>query len=189
MHAYCVIRLLFAVSATRAQRGGFDIVIRGGCVSDPESHLDAVRNIGIRHGRIAAISTASMRGAQTIDAAGLVVLPGFIDLHAHSQDDENYRVFVLNGVTTARELEAGTADVPVFYQSRVGKALINYDTAASHIKARMVVMHDGGVAAGTFLPLDSAGHVIVRFAQIVELRRVLDAGPDAGGLGVGMGVR
>ncbi len=172
-----------------AQAGTYDIVIRGGRVIDPESHLDAVRSVGIRKGRVAAISAAPLRGRQTIDATGLVVSPGFIDLHAHGQDDENYRVFALDGVTTALELEAGTADVPTFYDSRTGKALINYGASASHIKARMTVMHDGGIAAGTLLPLDSAGHSLASFEQIAAMRRFIDAGLDAGGLGVGMGLQ
>ena len=58
---------------------------------DPESALDAVRNVGIRGGRIAAISEKPLDGRTKVDVAGLVVAPGFIDLHSHGQDDENYR--------------------------------------------------------------------------------------------------
>jgi N-acyl-D-aspartate/D-glutamate deacylase len=172
-----------------AAQAPFDIVIRGGRVIDPESRLDAVRNIGIRGGRIAAISAGPLRGRQTIDATGLVVAPGFIDLHAHGQDDENYRLFALDGVTTALELEAGTADVPAFYADREGKSLINFGASASHIKARMTVMHDGGVTAKTLLPLDSAGYNVASDVQIADMRRQIDAGLSAGGLGVGMGLQ
>ncbi len=172
-----------------AAQAPYDIVIRGGRVIDPESRLDAVRNVGIRGGRIAAISAMPLRGRQTIEARGLIVSPGFIDLHAHGQDDENYRLFALDGVTTALELEAGTADVPAFYAEREGKALINYGAAASHIKARMTVMRDGGVAAKTLLPLDSAGYNVATDLQIAEMRRLIDGGLSAGGLGVGMGLQ
>jgi N-acyl-D-aspartate/D-glutamate deacylase len=167
----------------------YDVVIRGGRVIDPESQLDAVRQIGIRGGRIAAISRGPLRGKQIIDARGLVVAPGFIDLHAHGQDDENYRIFALDGVTTALELEAGTDNVVTFYAEREGKALINYGASASHIKARMSVMHDGGVAAHTLLPLDSAGYNVANDAQIAEMRRQIEAGLQAGGLGMGMGLQ
>ena len=183
------VAVFLAISAGHAQGTTFDVVIRGGRVIDPESHLDAVRSVGIRSGRIAAISATPLRGKQTIDATGLVVTAGFIDLHAHGQDDENYRLFALDGVTTALELEAGTANVPEFYASRAGKALINYGAAASHIKARMAVMHDGGVAAGTMLPLDSVGHNVATPEQIAAMRRFIDTGLDAGGLGVGMGLQ
>jgi N-acyl-D-aspartate/D-glutamate deacylase len=170
-------------------QASFDIVIRGGRVIDPESRLDAIRDVGIRGGRIAAVSAARLRGQRTIDATGLVVSPGFIDLHAHGQDDENYRLFAVDGVTTALELEAGTADVPKFYADRVGKALINFGAATSHIKARMTVMRDGGIAANTLLPLDSAGYAPASDSQISAMRRFIDAGLAAGGLGVGMGLQ
>ncbi|HEY7698089.1 MAG TPA: D-glutamate deacylase, partial [Vicinamibacteria bacterium] len=63
-----------------------DIVLRGGRVMDPETRLDAVRNVGIDGGVIVAISEAPLEGRIAIDASGLVVAPGFIDLHAHGQD-------------------------------------------------------------------------------------------------------
>ena len=53
----------------------FDLVIQNGRVIDPESQLDAVRSIGIRDGRVAAISNKPLDAAQVIDAAGLVVSP------------------------------------------------------------------------------------------------------------------
>ena len=185
----CLVALFMALSTAHGQRATFDLVIRGGRVIDPESHLDAVRDVGIRGGKVAAISAVALQGRSVIDARGLVVSPGFIDLHAHGQDNDNYRLFALDGVTTALELEAGTADVPAFYAARAGKALINFGAAASHIKARMTVMHDGGVAAGTLLPLDSAGHNVASADQITAMRRFIDAGLDAGGLGVGMGLQ
>jgi N-acyl-D-aspartate/D-glutamate deacylase len=185
----CSALWLLTAATAYAQRSSFDIVIRGGRVIDPESRLDAVRDIGIRAGKIAAISATPLTGREIIDARGLVVTPGFIDLHAHGQDDENYRLFALDGVTTALELEAGTADVPAFYAARGGKALINFGAAASHIKARMAVLHDGGVTAGTLLPLDSAGYLVASAEQIAAMRRFIDAGLDAGGLGVGMGLQ
>lgn len=185
----CVVTFLLVAGAADAQRATFDIVLHGGRVIDAESHLDAVRDIGIRGGKVAAISATALQGRTVLDVRGLVVSPGFIDLHAHGQDDENYRVFALDGVTTALELEAGTSDVPAFYAARDGKALINYGAAASHIKARMAVMHDGGVAAGTLLPLDSAGHIVASMEQIAAMRRLIDTGLDAGGLGVGMGLQ
>src|ERR1043166_4479203 len=152
----CLAAALPGAALAHAQAPAYDVVIQNGRVIDPESGLDAVRSLGIRGGRIAAVSGSALRGRLTIDARGLVVAPGFIDLHVHGQNDENYRVYALDGVTTALELEVGVGDVPAFYSSHDGKALINYGASAGHIRARMAVLHDGGTARGTLLPLDSA---------------------------------
>ena len=118
---------------------------------DPESGLDGVRNVGIIGDRIAAISTNALNGKTLVDATGLVVAPGFIDLHSHGQDAENYRFKAMDGVTTALELEVGVWPVREWYAAREGKALINFGASSGHIPARMSVMKD----SGTFLPRDT----------------------------------
>jgi dihydroorotase-like cyclic amidohydrolase len=55
---------------------------------DPESGLDAGRYLGISAGKIQALSTAPLSGRTVIDARGLVVAPGFIDLHQHSHNHD-----------------------------------------------------------------------------------------------------
>ena len=99
------------LSAQNPANTVYDRVILGGHVMDPASNLDGPRNIGLKGGRIAVISGEAIRGRDTIDARGLVVAPGFIDLHAHGQTAETYRYYALDGVTTALELELGTSDV------------------------------------------------------------------------------
>ena len=98
----------------------YDIVLRGGRVLDPESGLDAVRNVGISGKKVAEISSRPVRGKIEIDAAGLVVAPGFIDLHSHGQSTENYRYKAMDGVTTALELEVGVAPAGEWYE--IGRA-------------------------------------------------------------------
>ena len=63
----------------------YDLVINGGRVIDPESGLDAQRNLGIVDGKIVAIGITPLSGRKSIDATGLIVSPGFIDLHSHAQ--------------------------------------------------------------------------------------------------------
>jgi N-acyl-D-aspartate/D-glutamate deacylase len=118
----------------------YDRVILGGHVMDPASQLDAVRNIGLQGGRIAVITTEAIRGRDTVDARGLVVAPGFIDLHAHGQTPETYRFQSLDGVTTALELELGTSDVAAWYREREGGERINDGVSIGHIKVRMTVL-------------------------------------------------
>ncbi|HZT88390.1 MAG TPA: amidohydrolase/deacetylase family metallohydrolase [Stellaceae bacterium] len=62
----------------------FDLVVKGGRVIDPRNGLDAIRDIGIRRGRIATVAPDLQPGrAKIIDASGLIVMPGLIDTHAH----------------------------------------------------------------------------------------------------------
>src|SRR5215470_14279856 len=141
--------VLFASLPSQADSPAFDIVISGGRVMDPESSLDAIRNVAIRDGRIVEISEKTLTGKQAIDARGLVVAPGFIDLHEHGQEPRNYEFQAHDGITTSLELEAGTADVDAWYAKREGHALINYGVSVGHIPVRMAVMHD----PGSFLPM------------------------------------
>src|SRR3954453_8761959 len=61
------------------------LVISGGRVVDPLSGMDAVGDVALLDGRIAAVGTGLGTAERVIDATGLVVAPGFIDLHAHGQ--------------------------------------------------------------------------------------------------------
>lgn len=174
--------LLSATAFTQSQT--FDLVILHGRIMDPESGLDAMRNVGISGNHIAAITEGDIRGKQTIDARGLVVAPGFIDLHSHGQDAENYRYKARDGVTTALELEVGVGDIDGWYAQRQGKALINYGATVGHIPTRMRLMHD----SGTFLPHDTAATTIATPQQIAEMKRDLEHGLARGALGVGFGI-
>src|SRR3954471_18648022 len=84
--------LLGAVSVVLLRAQTYDVVIVNGRVLDPESNLDAVRSVGITGRTIAAVSTDRLTGRTTLDASGAIVVPGFIDLHAHGQTAEVYRL-------------------------------------------------------------------------------------------------
>src|SRR5271156_3159469 len=114
----------------------YDLVLEGGRVMDPETGLDAVRNVGILDGKIVRISSQELSGRRLIHAAGLVVAPGFIDLHQHGQDMASQRVKALDGVTSALELEIGAPDVAKFLKEKEGHSLIHYGTSASQVAAR-----------------------------------------------------
>jgi len=104
----------------------FDIVLKNGRVIDPETKLDAIRNVGIVNKRIVQISTEPLQGKEVIDVSGLVVAPGFIDLHAHGRSNAEQIYQLHDGVTTSLELEWGIEHLGAWYQSRTGKALINF---------------------------------------------------------------
>jgi dihydroorotase len=104
----------------------YDVVLMGGRVIDPETRLDAVRNVGIINNRIAQISSEPMQGKEIINVKGLVVAPGFIDLHVHGRSNVEQEYQLHDGVTTALELEWGIENLKEWYASRNAKALINY---------------------------------------------------------------
>jgi dihydroorotase-like cyclic amidohydrolase len=104
----------------------YDIVLTGGRVIDPETKLDAIRNVGIINNRIAQISSEPLKGKETINVSGLVVAPGFIDMHVHGRSNTEQEYQMHDGVTTALELEWGIEHLGKWYASRQGKALINY---------------------------------------------------------------
>jgi N-acyl-D-aspartate/D-glutamate deacylase len=109
-----------------AKPATYDLVIVGGRVMDPETHADRIANVGVRSGKIVAIGKASMVGRRTIDAKGLVVAPGFIDLHSHASYPFGYDQQARDGVTTSLELEAGTFPIKPFYDQRAGQTRINF---------------------------------------------------------------
>ena len=170
--------------SSRAAQPAFDLVISGGRAVDPESNLDAIRNIGIRDGKIAAISEQPLEGKQVIEAHGLVVAPGFIDLHEHGQEPRNYEFQAHDGVTTSLELEAGVADIDAWYAKREGHALINYGASIGHIPVRMQVMRD----PGGFLPTADAAHRAATPEELQQINVAIDHGLKRGALAVGMGI-
>jgi N-acyl-D-aspartate/D-glutamate deacylase len=189
---------LLALSATIVSAQQYDLVLEGGRVIDPETGLDAVRNVGIRDGKIVRVSSEALSGRRVVHASGLVVAPGFIDLHQHGQDMESQRVKALDGVTTALELEIGVPDVTQFLKAKEGRSLIHYGTSASHAAARAQVFGAplrselGKTHAGIPEILPKSGPATDQPAtpeQIEGMRERLRAELDAGGLAVGMGIQ
>ena len=174
--------------------GAFALVITGGRVMDPESGLDAVRNVGVQDGRIAAVSESPLEGAETLDAAGLVVAPGFIDLHAHGQDPVSSRYQARDGVTTALELEVGVFPVAPWYTNRDGQALINYGASVSHQAARQRATGSAVAVSndtGTFTLGETSDETLYRETtddELAGLASLMRQGLDEGALGFGFGL-
>jgi N-acyl-D-aspartate/D-glutamate deacylase len=189
--------LLFLLSLTACAQQ-YDIVLEGGRVIDPESNLDAVRNVGLRDGKIARISTDRLTGKRVINAAGLVVAPGFIDLHQHGQELASQRVKAFDGVTTALEMEIGVPDVAAFLKFKEGHSIINYGTTASHCAARALVF-GAPLPPETFAPEDAITEILPKPGpatedhatpeQIQKIKDRLREEIGAGALGVGMGIQ
>ena len=174
-----------------AQRGSpADVVLVGGRVLDPETNLNAVRAVAIKDGRIVSVGASVPAARDTVNVAGLVVAPGFIDLHSHGQDSINYRYLAHDGVTSALELEVGTYPVAPWYAKREGKSLINYGVSASHIGARRAMLDHDSTAEGGDVLAEGGAFVRAPIAHehLGELERRLDAALNDGALGIGMGI-
>lgn len=171
-----------------AQPVALDLVIRGGRVIDPETGLDAIRNVGLAGGRIAVVSSDTLTAAATIDATGLIVSPGFIDLHTHVNDAATYRLAAQQGVTTALDLEIGAPDVSAFYTARRGRAVINFGTSASHPWARVRAFGtqppEGPIVPASGRETETVAGPSERAALGARLEQEL----KAGALGIGMGL-
>jgi N-acyl-D-aspartate/D-glutamate deacylase len=181
--------LLCVVVAAPTIAQQYDLVLEGGRVIDPESGLDAVRSVGISKGKISRISITALAGKRILDVRGLVVAPGFIDVHQHDQDLESTRLKAFDGVTSALEMEIGVSDVGLFLKQKSGNSLINYGTSASHCSARALAF---GVPLppGTILP--RSGPATDQPATTEQIQRIesrLRSELDAGALGVGMGIQ
>ncbi len=179
-----------------------DIVLAGGRVMDPETGLDAVRHVGIRDGAIATISEDPLSGAIVLDVSGLLVAPGFIDLHAHGQTNRANEFQARDGVTTALEMESGVP-LPAVYLARRGEgSVLNFGATVSHMNVRPRAM-PGRLAeiekalanvesnpAGAFRTFGFVGSAArydpVQPEDYPALRNALADGLADGALGIGM---
>jgi hypothetical protein len=167
---------------------GYDLVIKGGRVIDPESGLDGVRTLGISGGRIAAIAEGTLRGRDSIDVVGLIVAPGFIEMHAHAPDSTNYRYFARDGVTTVLDLEGGVFPVAAWYDARSNGALLNYGAAVGLRDARITLLQGRAAVNNPAVLADTAApwaRKRLTSNQIRELVALIEGGLAEGGIGVG----
>jgi N-acyl-D-aspartate/D-glutamate deacylase len=178
----CVVVVFLLLAFKVSSQVRYDVAILGGRVVDPASGTDAVRNIGIQNGRIVAISQEQLQGSESINASGLVVAPGFIDLHEHAQTDEAYCAKVLDGVTTALEMEAGVPDIDQFYAEREGKAHINFGATIGHEYLRTAVITKGKPAE----PTGDAKTRSLSQPEIEALRQSVEYGLRRGAVGIGI---
>lgn len=138
--SYRIMLALFAFGATAAHAADYDIVIRGGRVIDPASGRDEIADVGIRGRTIVAISKSPLSGKRTLNAKGLVVAPGFIDLHAHGQNPKAQMLQMQDGVTTALDMEGGAFPIRNMYDALSGHSIINFGGTTDWSCARFKVI-------------------------------------------------
>ncbi|HKH73088.1 MAG TPA: amidohydrolase/deacetylase family metallohydrolase [Vicinamibacterales bacterium] len=150
----------------------FDLLIRGGRVIDPSRRLDAVRDVAITGGRIAAVDAnlAATDAAATIDAAGKLVVPGLIDIHTHVRSMEMPSICLSNGVTAL--LDAGSQGV-----DRIDEVLAAARAAPNHVRILLNVARTGILPDGELMDIS---RVDVAAAQkVIAANRDLIVGVKA----------
>lgn len=171
-----------------------ELLIRDGRIMDPESGRDEVADVAVSAGRITAIGRDLGPARLQLDAAGQVVAPGFIDLHAHGQSLPADRMQAFDGVTTTLELEVGALPVADWYagQARAGR-LLNYGTAVAWLLARKVVV--SGMVLTDASPVAALGAMaddprwsqgVATDTQVEAIMDIVRQGLAEGGIGIGI---
>ncbi len=191
--------LITSALSTQAFAQNYDVVILNGRVMDPETGFDQIANVGINNGWITEITADAIEGAETIDATGHVVAPGFIDLEQHGLRPFGIKLNLRDGVTTQMDFEVGALNIPEWYAEREGNRQANFGTVVGQEFARMRV-HDGLALEGPNVSMpyffdyriDAAedgvdGWSVTRSTldQMNEITATLDEGLRQGALGVG----
>jgi N-acyl-D-aspartate/D-glutamate deacylase len=119
-------------------------LLRGGTVVDPATGRDEVADVLIRDGKIAAVGTDLPPEAgdpAVVDVSGMIVGPGFVDLHSHVHTVAAQRLQAMDGVTSALDLEAGLLPVETAYRRAAAEGRpLHYGFSASWGGARAEVL-------------------------------------------------
>lgn len=201
LYQLLLLPLLCLLTAGGCFAQDYDLVINNGRVMDPETMYDDIANVGVKDGRIAVITKHKIKGAETINARGLVVAPGFIDTHFHAVDPFGTKLGVADGITTGMDLESGASPVADWYaRMEENGHQMNYGATTGLAFARMAV-HDpeidideivdatnqfyyGGKAGEDGLPGWSLSRSSVD--QMNQIMQMLDEDLRQGALGIGV---
>ncbi len=172
-----VTAVLFQFVFISCQTPAGDIAIINGRVMDPETGTDAVKNILIRNDKIVSITSGDVTADHIIDATGLVVAPGFVDILAHIRADQGPQKFkIKDGITSVVHMHGGTVDIDGWYNSREEAGmLVNYGLAVGHTSLRRAAGQTDRYAAATPEQLE----------KMIKLARESFEG---GAIGMGFGI-
>ncbi|KON64076.1 N-acyl-D-glutamate deacylase [Komagataeibacter europaeus] len=171
----------------------YDIVLRNGRLIDPETRLDVIGDVAINGSAIVQVGKVDGTGQREIDATGLVIAPGFIDIHAHGQSLAADRMQAFDGVTTTLEFEIGSLPVGLWYEQQTQTTrLLNYGISVSWVAARIAVMTEQDI---NHPPLTLMGRSIgdrrwvddvATDAQVGAITAMMEQGLREGGIGIGI---
>jgi cytosine/adenosine deaminase-related metal-dependent hydrolase len=172
---------------------GVRTLLRAGRVIDPAGGFDGVADVLLTGGAITAVGPGLTPepGTTVVDVAGLIVGPGFVDLHSHAQSIAGLRLQAMDGVTTALELEAGLLPVARAYaEAAAAGRPVNYGFSASWAAARAQVLA-GAVPDARFESTmaalgDPAWQRSSSTAELAAWLSLVDSELADGALGVGV---
>jgi N-acyl-D-amino-acid deacylase len=135
-----IILLVFIIAGSFAQEQ-YDVIIRNGKIIDGTGNSWFYADIAVKNGRIVKIGQLGNATAKkTIDATGLIVAPGFIDVHTHIEDDEMKNPtadnFIYDGVTTVVTGNCGASKL------NIGQYLYSVDSLRTSINVATLIGHN-----------------------------------------------
>src|SRR5262245_9559941 len=145
---------LFAATATK-----YDLIVKGGRVIDPSRKLNAIRDVAIANGRIAAVE-ANLAGdaVETIDARGKLVAPGLIDIHTHAaRVKDGAPLCLADGVTGFIDAGSQGAD-------RIGEVIAIAKTAPQPCRVLLNIGRAGILPEGDTMDISRADVAAARDA-------------------------
>lgn len=169
-----------------------DLRVRGGLVVDPDAGTQTLTDVWIDDGVVHAVGSGDGLAARAeIDAAGLVVGPGFVDLHSHVNSIAGQRLQAMDGVTTALDLESGLMPLEVAYRRSAAEGRpLNYGYSASWGGARAKILAgiEPDASLLQMLPvLDNPSWQRTSSPQELDAwLALLERELDAGSLGIGV---
>jgi dihydroorotase len=148
-----------AAAIAFARQPKYDLVIKGGRVIDPSLRIDAVRDVAIAGGRIAAVEPSIAAAAsRTIDARGKIVVPGLIDIHTHATRIKDGPALCLaDGVT-------GWIDAGSLGADKIADAIAVAKTAPQPCRVMVNIGRQGVIGGGDTMDLSLADVGLARDA-------------------------
>jgi N-acyl-D-aspartate/D-glutamate deacylase len=185
LKAISILLLSLTATVVCGQEVISDIAFVGGRVIDPETGLDKIINVGIKGTQIEQISEKEIKAKKTINISGLVLSPGFIDIHVHGTTLAEHQYQIHDGVTTALEMEMGVESIEEFISKRTGSALVNFGASVGYGRQRILTMEKMRVKAGSNETIDYY-NVPLTAAEIEEMKKRIRTEIDRGALGIGV---
>jgi len=187
-----------------------DLIIKNAFILDGNGRPGYCGNVGVLNGKIAVVGRAEYEAAETVDASGLALAPGFIDVHAHgdlfAHVDSLCASKLRQGITTEIAGQCGMGPAPVStetlsvyksYYEKQGVLLYPRANAFTAFSAYMEELShiQRGIHTALFVPHGTLRIAVMGFssaapdvAQLSSMRALLDEGMQAGALGLSAGL-